>query len=191
MERSNIFLKSAASLVWLVASAVASSEYVIVNGGNVISNSAVLYKLNTKTGKLAKAGVLHTDGQAAQYDLYFFQVQQAVAPEASCIFALDTGSSDIAAFSKSSGYERVGRYFKAELIAGNNGGSLILVPNGKFLYANYGETGNIGLWSVNSDCTLTFVAAYGADSVTGHHHGNPQRQVSRAQRQWSGTLRYQ
>jgi hypothetical protein len=160
MERSNIFLKSAASLVWLVA-------------------SAVLYKLNTKTGKLAKAGVLHTDGQAAQYDLYFFQVQQAVAPEASCIFALDTGSSDIAAFSKSSGYERVGRYFKAELIAGNNGGSLILVANGKFLYANYGETGNIGLWS------------YGADSVTGHHHGNPQRQVSRAQRQWSGTLRYQ
>jgi hypothetical protein len=83
------------------------------------------------------------------------------------MFALDTGSSDIAAFSKSSRYKRVGRYFRAELIAGANGGSLALAPNGKFLYANYGETGNMGLWSVNSDCTLTFVAEYGTGTVFG------------------------
>jgi hypothetical protein len=166
MKKVGAFLGFAVSLLWLCASAVASSEYVIVNNGNAISNSAFLYKLNTKTGKLAKTGVLHTGGQAYG-PLYVFQVQQAVAPEASCIFVLDTGSSDIAVFSRSSGYKRVGSYFRAELIAGEYGGGLALAATGKFLYAVYDGTGNIGLWSVNSDCTLVFVAEYGTGGITG------------------------
>jgi len=166
-KKVDAVLKLAFSLVWLFASAFASSEYVIVNSNNYVSNSAVLYKLNTKTGKLSKAGVLDTGGQGSQNPQYFFQFQQAVSPEASCIFVLNSGSSDIAAFSKPNGYKRVGRYFKSELIAGDDGGSLALAPSGKFLYVNYGVTSNIGLWSVNSDCTLIFVAAYGAATVAG------------------------
>jgi 6-phosphogluconolactonase (cycloisomerase 2 family) len=186
MKTGDIVLRSAVALVWLCVSAFASSEYVIVNSNNYVSNGAVLYKLNAKTGKLAKAGTLDTGGQASQHDDYFFQVQQAVSPEASCVFALDTGSSDVAAFSKSSGYTRAGRYFKAELIAGA-GGSLALTPDAKFLYAYYETTSNIGLWSVNSDCTLTFVAAYGAATIAGPIKVNPQRQVSRTQRQGRGS----
>jgi hypothetical protein len=60
MKKVDTVLKLAVSLLWLCALASASSEYVIVNDSNTVSNSAILYKLNTKTGKLAKAGVLHT-----------------------------------------------------------------------------------------------------------------------------------
>lgn len=138
----------------------ASTEFVVVNGNNQNSNSAIVYKLNPRTGRLAKTAVLKTGGQAFANPPNLFQVQQAVGPEAGCIFALDDGSSDIAAFSKATGYRRVGRYFDANLIAGFYGGSVAVTPDGRFLYAVYEETRNIGAWAVSSDCTLTLVAIY-------------------------------
>jgi len=155
------------ALVTLSRFAFAVSEYVLANNSNYISNSATLYKLNTVTGGLAKTGVLHTGGQAATNEFYLAQVEQTVSRDASCIFVFDDGSSDIAAFSKASGYKRVGDYFKSNLIADDHGGTLTLTPDGTFLYASYGFTSNIGAWRVNSDCTLTFVSSYRADSDFG------------------------
>lgn len=149
-----------ASLVWLCSSSFAATEYVIVNNGNYISNSAILYKLNTKTGKLSKMAVLRTGGQADMYENYLAQVEQAITHDAGCIFVFDDGSSDIAAFSKATGYKRVGDYFDQNLIAGQVGGTLALTPDGNFLYGSYGFTSNIGAWRVNSDCTLAFVSTY-------------------------------
>lgn len=154
-------LKLAISLVWLCASAFASSEYVIVNNNNYISNTAILYRLDTSTGILTKTALLHDGGQGLPYgNNDFYQVEQAVTQDASCIFVFDTGTSDIAAFSKASKYNRVGKYFNSNLIAIFDGGTLALSPNGKFLYASYSETENLGAWKINSDCTLTFLTAY-------------------------------
>ena len=89
---------------------------------------------------------------------YFFQVEQAVTMDAGCIFVLDDGSSDIASFSKATGYHRVGKYFDSSLLANFLGGSLALTPNGKFLYASYSATFNLGVWGINPDCGLTLVA---------------------------------
>jgi len=147
---------------------LAATEYVVVNNNNPIANSVTLYRLNQKTGKLTQTAKLDTGGTAFNaFPTNFFQVQEAVGPDAACIFALDTGSSDIAAFSKTLGYKRVGRYFNQNLITGESGGSISLTPNGKFLYALYYETSNIGLWSVSQDCTLSLAAVYSENAAAG------------------------
>jgi hypothetical protein len=146
-------------LLFCMANATAT-QYVVVNGNNSNSNSAIMYKLNTRTGRLTKTAVLKTGGQVFGNPPNLFQVQQAVGPQASCIFVLDDGSSDIAAFSKASAYSRVGRYFDANLIAGFYGGSVEVTPDGRYLYAVYEETGNIGAWAVDVNCGLTLVARY-------------------------------
>jgi hypothetical protein len=141
---------------------LATTEHVIVNNNNSISNAAVLYNLDTTTGALTKSRVLHDSGQGLPYgNNHFYQVEQAVTQDAGCIFVFDTGTSDIAAFSKATKYHRVGKYFNSNLITIFDGGSLALTPNGRFLYASYSETENLGAWKINSDCTLTFLAAYG------------------------------
>ncbi len=133
---------------------LSATEYLLVNNGNSIANSATFYKLNTKTGKLSKTAVLGTGGQGGLLD-YVAQIEQAISNDAGCIFVLNDGSSDISAFSKGTTYKRVGRYFNSQLIAGWGGGTLALAPNMRFLYASYGESGYIGVWNVNSDCTLS------------------------------------
>ncbi len=150
----------------LHSSGFATSRYLIVNNGNYVSNSAILYKLNTKTGKLIKTAVLHTGGQGVRgFEADPSQVEQAVTADAGCIFVFDDGSSDIAAFSKATSYERVGKYFNSQLIAGTYGGSVALTPDGQFLYSSYSETGYIGAWKVNPNCTLSFIASY-SDNYT-------------------------
>jgi lactonase family protein with 7-bladed beta-propeller len=165
MKKFDTVLKLAVSLVWLCASACASSEYVIVNNNNYVSNTAILYKLDTTNGTLTKTAVLQDGGQGLQTgSAYYYQIEQAVTQDAGCIFVFDTGSSDIASFSGSAKYHRVGKYFNSKLLANDVGGTLALTPNGRFLYASYSETNNMGAWRVNSDCTLTFVAVVNDDS---------------------------
>ena len=132
-------------------------QSVVVNNNNGVANTAILYDLDGKTGHLGKIAVLHTGGQGEGLAVNFSGVQQAISADGGCIFVLDTGSSDIAAFSKSTGYKRIGSYFDPSLISDGEGDSLALSPNGKFLYASYTYTRNLGAWSVNSDCKLTLL----------------------------------
>jgi hypothetical protein len=140
----------------------ATSEYVIANANNATfnDNTLVVYTLDTTTGTLSQVGVLETGGQGLGALGDAANVQQAVAPNGACIFALNAGSSDIASFSEASGYARIGNYSNSALDATYNGGSLALAPNGKYLYASYSATQNIAAWAVNPDCSLTFLAAY-------------------------------
>jgi 6-phosphogluconolactonase (cycloisomerase 2 family) len=160
MKRVVTLLRLLALGFSLCDQSIAVTEYVIANNGNYISNNAILYRLNTKTGKLAKTAVLRTGGEGVIAKAYVGQVEQAVSAGAGCIFVLDDGSSDIAAFSKATSYHRVGKYFDANLIAGTYGGSLALAPGDKFLYAGYAESSNIGVWRVKSDCTLALMGSY-------------------------------
>jgi len=97
--------------------ALAATEYVLVNNNDSVSNTAVLYKLGARTGRLTKVSVLATGGQGQGTEQDLSGVQQAISPDGACIFVFDTGSSDIAAFSKAGGYQKVGNYFDANLIA--------------------------------------------------------------------------
>jgi len=168
MNRFGITLWLMGLAVALCLPSLAGTEYVIVNNGNYVSNSAILYKLNRRTGKLAKIAVLHTGGQGFRgFEADPAQVEEAVTQGAGCIYIFDDGSSDIAAFSKATSYKRVGKYFNSQLIAGEYGGSVALTPNGQFLYSSYSDTGYIGAWKVNTDCTLTFLASYFDDYTLG------------------------
>jgi hypothetical protein len=142
---------------WGSVQALGANEYVVVNNNDLAANTAILYRLNSTTGHLSKISVLHTGGQGEGLAIDFSGVQQAVSADSSCIFVLDTGSSDIAAFSKVTGYKRVGSYFDPNLISGSLGDSVALSPNGRFLYVSYTNTGNLGAWGVRSDCTLTLL----------------------------------
>jgi hypothetical protein len=140
----------------------AATEYVIANNNTLDNNSLVMFKLDTTSGSLTQIAVLATGGQGMGIpsNENFANLQQAITPNAGCIFALNAGSSDIASFSGALDYTKVGNYSNPALNANYNGGSLALTPNGKFLYASYSTTQNVAAWSVNSDCSLTFIAAY-------------------------------
>ncbi len=149
----------------LCTTSFAATEYVIVNNNVYLANnSATVYSLDTTTGILKQAAVLDTDGGGSGGFLnqnFLGDIEQAILPNANCIFVMDVGNgSDIATFSKSTGYQRVGSYSNSAVSAGDFGASLALTPNGKFLYVSYGGTGNVGGWTVNPDCSLTFTAAY-------------------------------
>jgi hypothetical protein len=146
--------------------AAASNEYVIANNDSLYNNALTVFALDTDTGTLNKIATLATGGTGLGNRFsrtYFSNMEEAISPGAACIFALDSGSylgSDIAAFSKAVGYAKVGNYSDDSLNASFQGGSLALTPNGKYLYASYSDTVNVGAWSVNSDCSLTLINIY-------------------------------
>jgi hypothetical protein len=162
MKRLAVATLMVVGIIALRSTCFATSEYVIANNNTVDNNSLVVFKLDTVTGSLTQIAVLATGGQGLGIpsDEDFANLQQAITPDGGCIFALDAGSSDIASFSEATGYSKVGNYSSPALNANYNGGSLALAPNGKFLSASYSTTQNIAAWAVNSDCSLTFIAAY-------------------------------
>jgi hypothetical protein len=150
-------------MVGLCCTSVAATEYVVTNDDYVFANSASVYELNTTTGVLKLVTVLETGGLGmpggfAQNNL--MDVEQAISPNAGCIFVLDPESNDVASFSKALDYAEVGRYSNSAVNSTYNGGSLALTPNGKFMYVSYSGSQNLGAWTANPDCSLTFIAAY-------------------------------
>jgi 6-phosphogluconolactonase (cycloisomerase 2 family) len=115
---------------------------------------------------LTKVRTLHTGGNgAARRNAPFLaQNRQAIAKFGSnlCVFVSDAGSSDIASFNHAI---KVGNYSNAELTGSNLGIALAITPNGEVLYAGYTGSLNIGVWQVNSDCSLTLVNTVSADGA--------------------------
>lgn len=142
---------------------LAATEYVIANNNDSVANVLTVYKLDTTSGNLTQIASLMTGGigLGPSHPNNVANTEQAISQNADCIFAMDAGgSTDIAAFSKGTGYAKVGNYSDPSLNANYWGGSLALTPNGKFLYASYSTTVNIGAWRVNPDCSLVFIASY-------------------------------
>jgi hypothetical protein len=140
--------------------AFAATEYVIANANNVFQNSLLVYTLDTSSGTLTRIAELATGGEGWGSGLIvenYANSQQAISPGAACIFALDGLSDDIASFSKATGYSTVGNYSNPGVTGGVE---IALTPDGSFLYASYTGSNNIGAWAVNSDCSLTYIAAY-------------------------------
>lgn len=148
--------------------AFGTTEYVIANDNNLNDNFLTIYKLDTVSGVLTQVASLPTGGRGLgglfQNNIYA-NIEQAVSPNADCIFALNAATSDIAVFSRAQRYSLIGNYSNSELNSSYDGGTLALAPNGKFLYASYSDSGNIALWTVNPDCSLAFVAAYSVADI--------------------------
>lgn len=166
-------LSAALSLIavtFLCTLGFGATEYVITNDNRVPGNTATVFKLDTTTGNLTKVTVLHTGGYGAGASIDFGNIEEAITSTGSCIFVEDADSSDIAAFSAATSYQKVGNYSNGAVEFGPIAGSLALTPNNDFLYASYGDSENIGAWQINSDCSLTFISAYtpsgGAEPLT-------------------------
>ena len=144
--------------------AMGATEYVIANVNSPTTNRGNIYKLDTTMGTLTRIGSLATGGmglgQGQLGFVSFTDIQEAITDDAACVFLMDAGSSDIASFSKSTSYSEVGDYSNSMLNSIPYGGSLALTPNGDFLYSSYSGTGDVAAWAVNSDCSLSFIAAY-------------------------------
>jgi hypothetical protein len=145
-----------------VCQAYASTEYVVASSNDFLQNTLAVYQLDTASGALTKVASLSTGGTGLgpNHSNNVSFLEQAISPNANCIFAVDAGSNDIAAFSKGTSYSLVGNYSNSSLNASFLGGSLAIAPNGKFLYASYSTTENIGAWQVNQDCSLSLIGVY-------------------------------
>jgi len=171
MRKLLVLMALCALVVMLGSASFAQTVYVLTNDDNPAGNTATAFVLNTATGALTQAAVLTTGGTGLGGG-FFAATSEAVAQNEACVFVADTGSDDIAAFSKATGFKKVGNYSNAALSfsALGAGGSISVTPNGKFLYGGYSGSENIGAWSVASNCALNFIAAYvpstGADTFS-------------------------
>ena len=159
MKKRSVVLALIVVMVGLCGASFAATEYVFANENGYLSNSLIVFELDTETGALTQIARLATGGTGlgTKLSTNLANIQQVASPGATCIFAVDARSSDIAVFSKAQGYAKVGNYSNSSL---SGGSSLAIGANGKSLYSSYSGTGNIGAWVVNGDCSLTFVGAY-------------------------------
>ncbi len=149
MSRILLLLQLVALVAALCSTSVA--QHILTNDDNPSGNTATSFPGDV---------VLHTGGKGLGGG-YLANTGTAISSNAHCVFVADTGSDDIASF-VAPAYGLVGRFSNPALNFSANGlgGSIALAPNSKFLYGGYSGSSNIGAWAVNSNCSLTFIAAY-------------------------------
>lgn len=162
MKKCLVVCAVVGTLLLLTSATFAATSYVVTNNDNPSGNSSTIYTLNTSNGQLSAFKTLNTGG-VGNGGGFFATVGTAISRDKKCIYVYDGGSSDIAAFATSN-LAKVGNYSNAALNGAFPGGSMALTPNGAYLYATYGGSDNIGAWKRNADCSLTFIAAYTANS---------------------------
>jgi hypothetical protein len=161
MKKFSAVLSLIAFTLGLCSAAFGATEYVVVNDNNYQHNFVTIFRLDTTSGSLTQVALLPTDGAGlGPFQPSFANIEQAISPNASCVFALNALTNDIASFSKALAYGRVGNYSQSGFDSSAMGGSLTLTPNGKFLYSSYSASENVAAWAVNADCSLTFIASY-------------------------------
>jgi hypothetical protein len=150
--------------VSLCSASFAATSYVVTNNDNFPDNSATIYSLNTTTGELTHLMDLSTGGSGSTGGYYATVGTSAAVTGTTtgCLFVYDAGTSDIASFRvdlKTLGITLVATFSNGTVLGGYPNGSIAVTPSGKFLYATYPSTWNIGAWEVSSDCSLSFLAA--------------------------------
>jgi 6-phosphogluconolactonase (cycloisomerase 2 family) len=149
----------AAGPLRLQAQDTAPPHYVITNDDlyRTPSNAAV-FQLHGSS--LVAASGLSTGGWGIG-GTYFGTSGQAVAKMGSnvCVFVADPGSDDIAAFNAGdfTSPVKVGNYADPSGSGAYLG--LTLATRGAMLFAGYTASVNIGMWTINSDCSLALASA--------------------------------
>lgn len=156
------FCNQTISRVLLLVVAVAAiparmqGQYVITD--NDISgsgNSASVFELTGSS--LKEIATVSTTGLGIGSGL-FGTNEQIIAPVGSkvCVFISDPGSDDIAAFSATATSATHLGNFKDPNGSGTLSG-IALAVHGTTLYAGYTTSVNIGVWTINANCSLTLV----------------------------------
>ncbi|HLY20649.1 MAG TPA: hypothetical protein VKR61_25655, partial [Bryobacteraceae bacterium] len=120
-------------------------------------NSASVFKL--VGGTLEAGTTLETNGWGLG-GTYYGTNAQALAPMGGnvCVFISDPGSDDIASFvANGTSATKVGNYFDPSGSGAYLGTSL--AARGSQLFAGYSASLNIGVWTINSDCSITLANA--------------------------------
>lgn len=154
-----IVLASAVSWRYTTAqgSPAATNNYVLTNDDNT-GNNTVTGLVVQKNGSLKLAGTLKTGGQGGDSEGGDWPSHKVlILMSGKCIFASDAGSGDIASFVQTSTnppkYVLKGRFPGP----GNDNDHEIGLAkdlNEHWLYAAYTATDQLGVWSINVDCTL-------------------------------------
>jgi hypothetical protein len=152
-------IAAATSIVTLQAQDAGIGRYVITaNDIYRAPNSAGIFRLVQST--LVTAPTLQTNGWGIG-GTYFGTNAQALATVGSnvCIFVSDPGSDDIAAFTAGnfSNPQKVGNYSDPSGSGAYLGTTLAV--RGSHLFVGYTATVNIGVFTINSDCSLTLANA--------------------------------
>jgi hypothetical protein len=153
-----------AASVCLCAGGVAQSDFYVLTNNVNTGNSATLFNLN-HDGSLSPVQTFATGGEAVEGG-YYAGVTQLISPGGACIFVADGDSNDIAAFSKSTGYSKVGNYSNSALEGASNM-PMVLNSAGTLLYAAYELSSNLAVWTVNQDCSLTLANYYSTEAFLG------------------------
>jgi hypothetical protein len=141
----------------MAAIALAQTPYFVLTNEDTIRNAATMYNLNPD-GSLTQVRVFATGGEAVEGG-YYAGVTQLISPGGACVFVADGDSNDIASFSKSTGYAKVGRYWNRALLGASNM-PMVMNSAGTLIYAAYEFSSNLAVWSVNPDCSLTLANYY-------------------------------
>jgi hypothetical protein len=164
---NRVFFVSALSVLLLSLSAAtfAQSPYYVLTNDDNATNTATVFNLNPRDGSLTPVLTLDTGGQTFQGGFYAAETQ-VISPNAACIFVADGATPDIASFSKATHYSKVGNYTDPALLGGTNM-PMIANSQGTLLYAAYESSFNIGVWTINPDCSLTIANIYAAPPFLG------------------------
>jgi hypothetical protein len=158
MSKMAIHFVALAVLILLTsAGSLAQSPYFVLTNDEGTNNSGSVFNLNPD-GSLTEVATLETGGESLGGGFYGGQTQ-VISPGAACIFIADGGGADIAAFSAATSYSKVGNYSNS-VLGGGTDMPMVVNSAGTLLYAAYELTSNIGVWTVNSDCSLTLANVY-------------------------------
>jgi 6-phosphogluconolactonase (cycloisomerase 2 family) len=138
----------------------AGTPHVVITDNDVYRapNSAAVFQLSGST--LRSSTALSTTGWGISTG-FFGTNEQAVATVGTtvCTFVSDPGSDDIAAFNTTNfaAPRLVGNY--VDLTGSGAYTGIALAARGSLLIAGYSASVNIGVWTINSDCSLTSSSA--------------------------------
>lgn len=164
MKRLGATVIFSAAWIALCGAAGAQSQFYVLTNNDNIRNSATLFNLN-RDGSLSEVQSFSTGGEAVEGG-YYAGATQVISPGAACIFVADGDSNDIAAFSKSTGYHRVGKFWNRALL-GASDMPMVLNSTGTLLYAAYELSSNLAVWTVNQDCSLRLANYYPTQGYLG------------------------
>lgn len=166
MKSTIQFLLLAAAVLFLSVVSLAQSPYYVVTNDEGTANTATVFNLNPNNGALTEITTLQTGGESLGGG-YYASETQLITPNASCIFVADGGNgADIAAFSKATHYAKVGNYSSSSL-GGGTDMPMIMNAQATLLYAAYESTSNIGVWTINPDCSLTLANVVASSDFLG------------------------
>jgi hypothetical protein len=164
-SKTQLLFLAAVLMLASTASFAQSPYYVLTNDDN-LANSATVFNLDPTNGSLTEVLTLQTGGEALGGG-YYGSETQIITPNADCIFVSEGGGTpDIAAFSKATHYSRVGNYSSPKLGGGTNM-PMIANAQGTLLYAAYETTSNIGVWTIDADCSLSLANIVGSSDFLG------------------------